>query len=140
MQHFKFEDWRIGEMENSIFDVTNRLNQGINDFVKTKSFHQYSSNSELEITWTSLIGWLLMTSMYTNFLEKYTSFTFDFRPGWNCYPFENNYINSLVLCILLWFFWRQVCSFFSWSWHIRQSLWSTIQSWTLKLSYISQVL
>ena len=25
MQHFKFENWRIGEMENSIFDVTNRL-------------------------------------------------------------------------------------------------------------------
>ena len=25
MQHFKFENWRIGGLENSIFDVTNRL-------------------------------------------------------------------------------------------------------------------
>ena len=37
-----------------------------------------------------------------------------------------------MLCKELWFFWRQVCSFFSWSWHIRQSLCSTMQSWTLK--------
>ena len=25
MQHFQFENWKIGEFENSIFDVTNRL-------------------------------------------------------------------------------------------------------------------
>ena len=25
MQHFKFENWRIRELKNSIFDVTNRL-------------------------------------------------------------------------------------------------------------------
>ena len=25
MQHFKFNNWRIGGLENSIFDVTNRL-------------------------------------------------------------------------------------------------------------------
>ena len=24
MKHFKFENWRFGELENSIFDVTNR--------------------------------------------------------------------------------------------------------------------
>ena len=26
MQHFKLENWRIGEMKNSNFDVMNRLN------------------------------------------------------------------------------------------------------------------
>ena len=25
MKHFKFENWKIGELENSIFDVRNRL-------------------------------------------------------------------------------------------------------------------
>ena len=24
LQHFKFENWRFGEFENSIFDVTNK--------------------------------------------------------------------------------------------------------------------
>ena len=29
MQHFKFKNWRIGGMENSIFDVTNRAKVNI---------------------------------------------------------------------------------------------------------------
>ena len=39
MQHFKFKNWRIGGLENSIFDVTNRL-EVIYDLL-IRWFHEY---------------------------------------------------------------------------------------------------
>ena len=45
-----------------------------------------------------------------------------------------SYRDSLELWIELWWVWRQNWSFLSESWHIRQSLFSTIQSSTLKWS------
>ena len=49
MQHFKFENWKIGGLENSIFDVTNRLFTYLFTFLGLWSTREIETNANKEV-------------------------------------------------------------------------------------------
>ena len=59
MQHFKIDNWRIGDLESSIFDVTNRLYVSNEFDIKEVHYHQvrlyYQNKNSFKSNWQGLL-------------------------------------------------------------------------------------